>query len=175
MTLGELGSIGEAIGAVATVATLLYLALQIRANTLASKRKSLDDVIDRVVRWEKRLVESPDFIRSWLDGLRSFASLSLEDQLRFNAQMVEILAAFESTFEAGKFGDVKPETVDVLRELTAHLAQSEGVREWWEASGRVAFAADFVAAVDEIVVEARANPQASTGPLPFQIPFVDRE
>jgi len=38
MTISELGSLGEIIGAAATVATLLYLAAQIRANTLATKR-----------------------------------------------------------------------------------------------------------------------------------------
>jgi hypothetical protein len=38
MTLGGIGSIGEAIGAAATVATLLYLALQIRANTTGRSR-----------------------------------------------------------------------------------------------------------------------------------------
>ncbi|HVH18917.1 MAG TPA: hypothetical protein VNF72_11495 [Myxococcota bacterium] len=35
MTLQDLGSIGEIVGAIATVATLIYLAIQIRANTSA--------------------------------------------------------------------------------------------------------------------------------------------
>ena len=34
MTIAELGSLGEIIGAIATVATLLYLAAQIRALEL---------------------------------------------------------------------------------------------------------------------------------------------
>jgi hypothetical protein len=173
MTLGEIGSLGEAIGAVATVATLFYLALQIRANTLASKRKSLDDIIDRVVRWETRLVDSPDLIRSWLDGHKSYGGLPLEGQLRFQALMVEILASFESNFEAGKFGDVKPEAVDVIKTLTAHLFQSEGVREWWKASGQLSFAADFVREVDLIFEEIRTTYRDLPGPLPFRVPSAD--
>ena len=35
MTIQDLGSIGEAVGAIATVATLIYLAVQIRRNTRA--------------------------------------------------------------------------------------------------------------------------------------------
>ena len=35
MTIQDLGSIGELIAAIATVATLIYLAVQIRANTTA--------------------------------------------------------------------------------------------------------------------------------------------
>ena len=37
MSIQELGSIGELVAGIATVATLIYLALQIRQNTLASK------------------------------------------------------------------------------------------------------------------------------------------
>lgn len=48
MTISELGSIGELIGAVATVATLLYLALQIRANTHQAKYNAINDIIDRI-------------------------------------------------------------------------------------------------------------------------------
>ena len=33
MTLSEIGSVGELLGALATIATLLYLAIQIRNNT----------------------------------------------------------------------------------------------------------------------------------------------
>ena len=38
MTIQELGSIGELIGAIATVATLVYLALQIRQNSFLQRQ-----------------------------------------------------------------------------------------------------------------------------------------
>jgi hypothetical protein len=37
MTIQDLGSIGELVAAIATVATLVYLALQIRQNTESVK------------------------------------------------------------------------------------------------------------------------------------------
>ena len=51
MTISELGSVGELIGAIATVATLMYLALQIRANTLSAKYSAINDIINRVIKW----------------------------------------------------------------------------------------------------------------------------
>ena len=68
MTINELGSLGEIIGAVATISTLLYLALQIRSNTLPTRRQALDDTIERLARWSTRLVDSPDLLRTWIDG-----------------------------------------------------------------------------------------------------------
>ena len=40
MTLQDMGSIGELLAAVATIATLIYLARQLRANTAAVKGDS---------------------------------------------------------------------------------------------------------------------------------------
>ena len=59
MTISELGSIGELIGAVATVATLLYLALQIRANTHSAKYNAINDIINRVIKWHQELLTRP--------------------------------------------------------------------------------------------------------------------
>ena len=40
MTIQDLGSIGELVAAIATIATLVYLAIQIRANTTALRLES---------------------------------------------------------------------------------------------------------------------------------------
>ena len=46
MTIQDLGSIGELIGAIATVATLVYLAIQVRANTGSHKASSIQYMLD---------------------------------------------------------------------------------------------------------------------------------
>ena len=42
MSVQDLGSLGELIAAIATVATLIYLALQIKNNTKAVKSSALE-------------------------------------------------------------------------------------------------------------------------------------
>lgn len=46
MTIQELGSIGELVGAIATIATPAYLATQIRQNTNAARVSSLQYTLD---------------------------------------------------------------------------------------------------------------------------------
>ena len=70
MTISELGSVGELIGAMATVATLMYLALQIRANTLSAKYSAINDIINRVIKWQSRIADTPDLMSS-LEGRHS--------------------------------------------------------------------------------------------------------
>jgi len=174
VTISELGSLGEIIGAVATIATLLYLSLQIRANTLATKRQSLDDTIERVVQWQARLVESPALASAWVDGTKSFRELSLDNQIRFTAQITEILAGIEATLEAAKFGNVKPETVEAVRAMVWNLLRNEGVREWWETNGRRTFAGDFVVEVERISAAHSGTDNELPGPMPFHISAADR-
>ena len=85
MSISELGSVGELIGAIATVATLLYLALQIRANTLADKYKAINDIIDRIVGWQSRIANSTDLMEAWIQGTKSYNDLQIENKLRFSA------------------------------------------------------------------------------------------
>ena len=44
MTIQDLGSLGELIAAVATVATLVYLAIQLKQNTLALRSQTFQPV-----------------------------------------------------------------------------------------------------------------------------------
>ena len=170
MTIGELGSLGEIIGAIATVATLLYLAIQIRSNTLATKRQALDDTIDRIVRWSARLTESPDLLRAWIDGHQSFSRLSIEDKLRFDSLAFELHAACEASLEAAKFGAVKSETAEAVQLMIAQLSRSDGIREWWTHLGSVKFAKDFVREVDRLLEEARTTDHPHRELLPFLLP-----
>ena len=55
MTLQDLGSIGELVGAAATVATLIYLAVQIRANTGAMRSAAAQSVHEAFGTWYRML------------------------------------------------------------------------------------------------------------------------
>ena len=61
MSIMELGALGEFVGAFAVVATLIYLALQIRSNTNVEKAAALREVLDGYVdRNNVLLYQSPE-------------------------------------------------------------------------------------------------------------------
>ena len=166
-----MGSLGELIGAVATVATLLYLALQIRSSTLATKSHALRDIVDRVVQWEARLVDSAELMHSWTEGSKSYHNLNIEDQMRYATLCLEILLACETTLEAEKYGDVKPETIGAARGVIHQLMRNKGVQEYWEVSGSIIMAVDFVNKVNAILETSKSADPLIPGPLPFHIPI----
>ena len=170
MTINELGSVGELIGAIATVATLMYLALQIRANTLSAKYSAINDIINRVIKWQSRIADTPDLMSSWKEGTQNYHGLNTEEQVRFTSIAVEMLAAIEATLETAKNDGIKPESVDAVRAMVHQLMRNKGVREYWEASGRNLFAQDFVSEVDTIKKDSASERSKEPGPLPFHMP-----
>jgi hypothetical protein len=60
MALQDLANLGEVIGAIAVIVSLIYLAVQIRENTQAMRRAATQDIIRSLNEQTRCLVESPD-------------------------------------------------------------------------------------------------------------------
>ncbi len=90
MTIQDWGSIGELIGAIATVATLVYLAIQIKRNTLIAKTSALQSMLDggrdRTVKQITGSAELADIVGR---GLSSLDSLEEGEKLRLYFFVIE--------------------------------------------------------------------------------------
>ena len=164
MDIQDWGAIGEIGGALATIGTMLYLALQIRANTRVSRQQALTDTISRIVQWQTRIASSEENLSCWQQGLISFNDLEVERQILFSSLVTEILASFEATFEAAKNGGVKPETIEATYGGIAQLFRNRGVREYWIQSP---FSEDFRIAVDNYLETNARIPTDAPGIVPF--------
>ena len=79
MTIQDWGAIGEIVGAVAVLLTLLYLAKQIKHSIEVAKVSSYHQAIDQIV----RSGEDPDFSRL-ATKIENGESLTPEEQTRSN-------------------------------------------------------------------------------------------
>ncbi len=105
MTLQDLGNLGEFIGAVAVVLSLVYVAYQIRQNTIqmAEHSRSLrlatnDATADQFSKFRDPLIRDPQMASLWLRGREDFSALSPEEQVQAGAMFQELLFANQSTF-----------------------------------------------------------------------------
>lgn len=83
MTLSDVAALGEAIGGIAVLVTLVYLALQTRQNTEALRRALGRDVAEDANAWRYRIVENPEIAEIFRQGLRDPEALSANDRYRF--------------------------------------------------------------------------------------------
>ncbi len=153
MNWEAIGAISETIGAVGVVASLLYLASQVRASARASaveakleSTRLLNDFIDY-------LIESPELNDLFLRGLADLDSLSREDYLRFSNMSLKAFWFFSAGHFQFRNGTLDAHEFHEVRTVMRYWLRSPGCRAWWEKLGRESVSPVFRDFVDgEIAV-----------------------
>jgi hypothetical protein len=135
VTLQDLGSIGELLGATATVATLIYLAVQIRANTRAVQSAAAQSVHEAFATWYRMLAADADLAQLVTNGLRDYACLSETDRSRFVATFMAFLSCSQDAFIKWREGSLSSELWSGWELVMMNLVFAQGGREFWEERG----------------------------------------
>ena len=91
-----IGAIGEIVGALGVVATLAYLAVQIRTNMGWQKRQGFRDAVSNLKDAIARIGPKANLYNS---GCADYYGLSEDDHLYFHTLMLEKYAAFELFYD----------------------------------------------------------------------------
>jgi hypothetical protein len=161
MTLFELGALGEFIGSVAVLATLLYLAIQVRQNTQQQRH-------DRIV----SIQHGQNAVVAQLqdgNGVRAFAltaegdgAATIEDRARTLIWLIQYINHFQIVLEAHKNGEMDRAHYDLWEGFAVSMVACKGITEWWyEENGRLAFMPETRELVESKLSD-KENP-----PLPF--------
>ncbi len=76
MTLSDLGDLGDFLGGIGVIATLVYLAIQIRRNTMAVRSTSLDSAYAAHMEFQRTVWSNSELNKLWFDGLTGRSQLS---------------------------------------------------------------------------------------------------
>ncbi len=163
MTIGELGALGEFIGAIAVVATLVYLAIQIRQNTHAmteSKRLALAQTYQmRANALQTMLVQAAESERigpiitkltsaGYPDDLTSLDRLSATERGCFRQWQIAQQTHWDNMFYQYPQGYLDDEYYqDSFRERVRRLAPV------WQALGVTGSRRSFIREIEQILAE----------------------
>ncbi len=162
MSIMELGAIGELVGGIAVLVTLIFIAVQIRQNThqLRENARTLrTNALDETQRISNELrrhvIDERSVAEIWVRGQGDPAALDEIDRTRFDFLAEELMYHYQSTFRrARSAGD--PEHWDSFGPGTVPVVLSQpGLNDWWSRR-RGLFFEDFVVEVDRIVSDAGA-------------------
>lgn len=132
MNLEDLGNLGELIAALATVATLVYLALQIRQNNNAARISAGQSILSSLNEALQQASSSPQAARVLVLGQSDYESLPEEEKAQFG---VWVFAWFR-VLEQGHYYHRKGFLDDsVWLGHVEHLKQimkGPAVAQWWE-------------------------------------------
>ena len=152
MTIQDLGSIGELVAAIATVATLVYLAAQIRQNTSAMKTSALNSLHD-----VQLLTRDNDRYNTLiLKSLRE-EELTHDERLHMVERFFTIVRAFEGIWLQQRLGTVSQDQFDQHLDLLRWAISAPPARRMWEQLGPT-FDPGFCAVVESEVLAADSPP-----------------
>lgn len=134
MTIQDLGSLGELIAALATIATLVYLAIQIRQNT-RSVRASSRLAVSTAYNEHSRLRLDPTVNRAYLQGLRAYPDMPMDERSIFSNLISDHFVFFQGVFALYEEGQLDRGTYEgFLDWFACQLATPGGAAFWREIS-----------------------------------------
>jgi hypothetical protein len=147
LDLDVLGNLGDFIGGIAVLVTLIYLALQIRQNTAALKTASRQSIAAGY-RENNRLRLDPAAALAWTKGLTSFPDLSFEENNYFSTLIIDEALFFQGAFALYESGQLEEATYGPYLAWFSSVVATPGGTVWWETTGRPIFVPAMVSAVD---------------------------
>jgi hypothetical protein len=134
VTIQDLGSLGELIAAVATVATLVYLAAQIRQNTRALRSSSFHGVTDSFNQINMRIANDESLARIFRLGSEDLAQLTDDERVRFGFMFLSAFRVFETLYyqDIQRIGE--SQLWEAEKTTMVALLSGPGARVWWDSN-----------------------------------------
>ena len=153
MTLGNLADFADIIGAFGVIATIIYLAVEIRRNTAATRQQSYHNLVTRRADWFQALADSRDLTRVFFTGMNG-ERLDEMDSQRFIAYMINCMSHYQDVYLQHRAGIVEKDVWSAERRILGAIVHTPGFNSWW-LEGNQYFMPEFV---DEVARVEHVNP-----------------
>ena len=148
--LESLANLGEIVGAVAVVVSLIYLAVQIRQNTQAQRTENFSRALDRVAAMQAALSRDSETSALFAKGVADPSALTRAERIQFTWAMYELFGAFEFMFLAAKTKSIPEDIWQRWSSAVAFWLSFAGVKTWWHARP-IPFTDSFTSFVDALL------------------------
>ena len=157
MSLMEWGALGEILGGVAIIISLIYVGIQIRQNTMAQRLDTSHRISEDLADVYLFPSGSEEMARIFIDGMTGEAQLEGPDHMRFYGYLHKFFRTMENAHYQYRHGALEwPAYEGVTRQFQFIVSTTGGQRYWRERSHW--YNDEFSAFVDELIA---TNDQAS--------------
>lgn len=132
MDISELGAVGELIGSLGVVVSLLYLSTQIRHNTRSVQAASYQTVVSGVNQVNRLLIAEDALPSLVLRGQQDLAALTPEERVRFGAFLGHVITNHEIALHLHQRGLLDADSFEAHRASVVGILGAAGARHWWK-------------------------------------------
>ena len=145
-----LAAIGQLIAACVGIPSIIYLALQIRAQT---KERHQSVVNALTVQWgdlTRSFHDNAEFCAIYLRGVQCFDHLDAVEKLRFSSFLNRFFKNFQAMFFSHRDGVLSASLWGEVERTMSDVIAYPGVQEWWE-TRRHWHTEEFARVIDAII------------------------
>ncbi len=133
MNWAAIGAIGEVLGAVAVVATLLYVARQLEEQSRALTTSVRDSAFQQLQEWNYQVMADPHLSHLFQRGTATddWSAFSPEERSRLIHVLYSFFKTFENIYLHTAEGSAPPEVWDRNCQVFLAYAAQPGCRRYW--------------------------------------------
>ena len=130
-----IGAIGELLGSIILIASVVYLSRQIRSSTDQASAAAERSVQQDFISIQGSLINDELAIETVRKGLTSFNRLSDKERYYFHMKIGLFVNHFEGVLRMSEKGLVSPDIVETQGDIVLTLVGSPGGMEFWSVAG----------------------------------------
>ena len=157
MKLETVNAIAQIIAALGVIASLFYLAIQIRQNTLSQRSVVVDSLTSSLNALLGPQSTDPALLRSFVAAVEDWEGCTEEDRVRAVAMFFAVFKLFENAWFQKRQGTLDAQQWEGWDAYMRMYYHRPGVKIWWRMR-RAAFASGFRHYIE------------STEPMPEMVP-----
>ena len=131
MNWEAISAIGQLVGALAVVISLIYLANQVRSNARETRLAAMRSTLDFLNRFSQQIAEHADLAELRSRGSNDFDSLEGIDRARFGSYMHAMFRTVEDVYYQHLQGHSDPRVWRGLEVVMREMNAFPGVQAWW--------------------------------------------
>ncbi len=131
MGLAELAQVGEFVGGVAVLLSIIYLAIQVRVSARSARGAAHDSTQLAAIDLLKHIGADPERLQIFSSGILDLSNLSAMERMQFEYMIHALFFTYEVNFNQRQRKDIDDETWEPLRIRMLWYFVQPGVRQWW--------------------------------------------
>ena len=130
MDIMELGAIGELVGGVAVIGSLIYVGLQVRQGTAQARVQATNDALANILHAFDPCY-LPGNVEIFATGIDRYEELTGSELTIFRIMMYRAIHQFERIFSQYQAGSLDEDTYQTAFRALRDFKAMAGFRDWW--------------------------------------------
>jgi len=136
MSWEAVAAVAEVLGAIGVIASLVYLAGQVRGSANQSRQAAIQSIVNQMNNIWTQMATEKDHADIWVRGSKGMSNLNDEtERVQFSALMLSMFRPYEEIFHYRRDGLVDDWTWESISPQCHALMGTPGFGHWWEMRG----------------------------------------